>query len=125
MVATDWLQVAGIVLTPVASAVIGALAGMLREANRRARSHDERQEAEHRALMEGVKEIMRWQLQEMHRVYVVEGHPMPYDEKPRAESIYRVYHALGGNGTGTHLFSELMEAKVGDAAQGREEGDRK
>ena len=38
---------------------------------------------------------------------------MPYDAKERADSVYAVYHALGGNGTGTHVHEELMSAYVG------------
>ena len=109
----DWT----IVVAPIASAVIGALAGALREARRRSREHDERRDVEHAALMAGMRELMRSQLYEMHKRYVVDGQPMPYDEKERADSVYRVYHSLGGNGTGTHVHEELMAAYVG----GREE----
>ena len=38
---------------------------------------------------------------------------MPYEEKEREESVYDVYHALGGNGTGTHIHNELQAAYVG------------
>lgn len=109
----EWLQAAGWVAAPVMTAVIGALAGSLRESRARERRHDEARDAEHAALMAGMRELMRDQLQKMHRHYVVEGAPMPYDEKERADSVYRVYHALGGNGTGTHIHDELMAAYVG------------
>ena len=46
------------------------------------------------------------------------GEPMPYDEKEREESVYDVYHALGGNGTGTHIHQELQTAYVGGRANG-------
>lgn len=68
---------------------------------------------EHAALMAGMRELMRDQLYKMHERYVVRGEPMPYDEKERADSVYRVYHSLGGNGTGTHVHEELMAAYVG------------
>ena len=109
----DWLQAAGWVAAPVAAAVIGALAGSLRESRSRERRRDEERDAEHAALMAGMREIMREQLYQMHRRYVVDGEPMPYDEKERADSVYAVYHALGGNGTGTHVHDELMAAYVG------------
>ena len=109
----DWT----IVVAPIASAVIGALAGALREARRRSREHDERRDVEHAALMAGMRELMRSQLYEMHKRYVVDGLPMPYEEKERADSVYRVYHSLGGYGTGTQVPEELLAAYVG----GREE----
>ena len=112
----DW----SIILAPVATAAIGALAGSLREARRRGRERDERMDAEHRALMSGMRELMRDQLYKMHKRYVVDGEPMPYEEKERADSVYLVYHALGGNGTGTHVHDELMAAYVGGGREGRD-----
>ena len=109
----EWLQAAGWVAAPVMTAVIGALAGSLRESRARERRHDEARDAEHAALIAGMRELMRDQLQTMHKQYVVEGAPMPYDEKERADNVYRVYHSLGGNGTGTHIHDELMAAYVG------------
>lgn len=109
----EWLQAAGWVAAPVMTAVIGALAGSLRESRARVRRHDEARDAEHAALMAGMRELMRDQLQKMHKRYVVDGAPMPYDEKERADEVYRVYHGLGGNGTGTHIHDELMAAYVG------------
>lgn len=116
--AVEVTQVVAVVLPSVVSALVGALVGRLREARRRGRETDEAREAEHRALMDGMREVMRAQLWDLHRRFVVEGASMPYDEKEHVDSVYRVYHALGGNGTGTHLYNELMQAKVGDAATG-------
>ena len=45
--------------------------------------------------------------------YVVDGRGCSADIKEQATSIYQAYHDLGGNGTGTHLYGELMEAHVG------------
>ena len=70
--------------------------------------------------MAGMRELMRSQLYEMHKRYVVEGRPMPYDEKERADSVYAVYHSLGGNRTGTHIHEELMAAYVGGRKEGRD-----
>lgn len=109
----DWLQVAGWLAGPVVTAVIGWLGGSLREQRRRTAEHDAKRDAEHAALIAGMRELMRVQLYEMHKRYVVDGRPMPYDEKERADSVYRVYHSLGGNGTGTHIHEELIAAFVG------------
>ena len=109
----EWSTVAGWLAGPVATAVIAWLAASLRSARRRAAEHDERRDAEHAALMAGMRELMRRELYDMHRMYVVDGAPMPYDEKERADSVYRTYHVLGGNGTGTHIHDELMAAYVG------------
>ena len=103
----------GWVAGPVATALIAWLGASLRAARKRSAEHDARRDAEHAALMAGMRELMRSQLYEMHKRYVVNAVSMPYDEKERADSVYRVYHALGGNGTGTHVHEELMAAYVG------------
>ena len=114
----DWVTVCGWLAGPVATALIAWLGASLRAARGREREHDARRDAEHAALMAGMREMMRRELYDMHRRYVVDGEPMPYDEKEREESVYDVYHALGGNGTGTHVHQELQAAYVG----GRQDG---
>lgn len=108
----DWVQIAGWLAGPLVTAVIGWLGASLRAARKRNAEHDARRDAEHAALMAGMREMMRRELYDMHARYVVEGRAMPYEEKERADSVYHVYHALGGNGTGTHLYQEIMSAHV-------------
>lgn len=117
MVGTDWLTVAGWLAGPVVTAVIGYLGASLRASRRRERDREERREAEHRAYSEGLRVLLKERLYDMHETYVVRAAPMPYEAKERLESVYGAYHALGGNGTGTHVYEELMAAYVG----GREE----
>lgn len=103
----------GWVAGPATAALIAWLGASLRASRAREREHDARRDSEHAALMAGMREIMRRELYDMHTRYVVEGRAMPYDEKERADSVYHVYHSLGGNGTGTHIHDELMAAYVG------------
>lgn len=111
-------MILGWVAGPVTAAVIAWLGASLRASRAREREHDARRDAEHAALMAGMREVMRRELYDMHRTYVVDGRPMPYDEKERADSVYAVYHSLGGNGTGTHIHEELMAAYVGGRGEG-------
>lgn len=106
-------EILGYIVAPVMTLVIGALAGSLNASLRRERDRDAAKEAEHKALCMGMREMMRRELYDMHRRYVVGGEPMPYEEKEREESVYRVYHSLGGNGLGTHVHEELQAAYVG------------
>ena len=109
----DILSVIGWVISPVLAAAVGALSGALKTFKRRERELDARRDAEHAALMAGVRELLKAQPYDMHRKYVVDGSPMPYSEKERADGVYRAYHAIGGNGTGTHVYEELVDAYVG------------
>lgn len=109
----DFQTILGWVAGPATAALIAWLGASLRASRAREREHDARRDSEHAALMAGMREIMRRELYDMHKRYVVGGEPMPYDEKERADSVYHVYHSLGGNGTGTHIHEELMAAYVG------------
>lgn len=108
----------GWVAGPVATALIAWLGASLRAARKREREHDAKRDAEHEALCMGMREEMRAKLYAMHERYVVHGGSMPYHEKERAENIFTVYHALGGNGTGEHVYRELMDAYVEGRANG-------
>ena len=63
-------------------------------------------------MRDGMRSLLRSQLVDMHHKYVVEGQPCSVDEHDNAEQVYKAYHALGGNGTGTHLYQEIMAAHV-------------
>ena len=109
----DWMTVAGWIAGPITAALIGWLAASLRAARKREKERDARREEERRAYSDGMRVLLKERLYDMHERYVVHGEPMPYGAKEREESVYRAYHALGGNGTGTHLHEELMAAYVG------------
>lgn len=56
--------------------------------------------------------IGKGQLTDLHQRYVVSGVGCPVWVKDEAEDVYRAYHALGGNGVGTHLYEEIREAPI-------------
>ena len=108
----DLQMIIGWVAGPMATALIAWLGASLRAARKRERERDAKRDAEHEALCMGMREEMRSKLYAMHERYVVHGESMPYHEKERAESIFTVYHNLGGNGTGEHVYTELLNAYV-------------
>ena len=76
---------------------------------------------EQAALKSGVTCILRSELVDMHRRYVVEGRPCPVTEKERAEETYNAYHGLGGNGVGTKMWVDIRDvAKVSGLRHGGE-----
>lgn len=102
----------GWLLAPVCSALVvyvreqRKLTAATAEAVKRARSeHDE-------AMEQGMVTLLRQQLVDYHRQYVTSGGPCPVAIKEQATEVYEAYHALGGNGTGTQLWHEIMEAHV-------------
>lgn len=65
-----------------------------------------------RALRRGVEALLRQKLIDIHHATVAQGLPVPYDLKQQADSLYEAYHGLGGNGVGTQLHDEIMDAHV-------------
>ena len=64
------------------------------------------------AMRSGMRSILRRELKIMHRQHVVKGTPISIDDKDEATEIYTAYHDLGGNGTGTHMYEELMDLPI-------------
>ena len=64
------------------------------------------------ALEKGVRALLRQQLINYHKEYVASGKPCPVRIKEQATAVHDAYTALGGNGTGTQLWHEIMEAHV-------------
>lgn len=71
-----------------------------------------KQRAEMQALKNGVRATLRSRLVDLHALYVETGAGCPVWVKDEAQDVYDAYHALGGNGTGTHLYEEIIDAKV-------------
>lgn len=68
--------------------------------------------AHNTAIDEGISTLLRARLIDIHIKYVEGDEPCPVDIKDEASRVYRAYHQLGGNGTGTHLYNEIMDAHV-------------
>lgn len=64
------------------------------------------------AMKKGMMALLRQQLIDYHREYVASGKPCPVRIKEQATAVHDAYAALGGNGTGTQLWHEIMEAHV-------------
>lgn len=95
----------GWVLAPLLSACVGYLLAAVRGFVKRGNQHD-------KAMEQGMRALLRQQLIDYHDQYVVRGRPCPVWIKEQATSVYTAYHGLGGNGTGTHLYEEIMDAHV-------------
>ena len=112
---TDISQLIASTVIPVVSAVL--VAYFTRKTNkkmdegeeRRERARVEAEEDKRRiaAIEKGVRTILWSQLNAMHRLHVSE-HFATVDVKKEAERVYGAYHRLGGNGTGTQMYEEIM-----------------
>lgn len=65
-------------------------------------------------LEQGVRALLFDKLARLHEETVARGLPVSVDVKRRAETAYVAYKALGGNGVGTHLYEEILQAHVAE-----------
>lgn len=98
----------------VMTAVVGALGAAVKMHKERERKADAKFDAEHDLLLQGMRALMKSELFRLHAEYVQTGKTVPLDIKEQANSVHEVYAGLGGNGVGTHLWQELMDAHASD-----------
>lgn len=95
----------GWILAPLCAALVAYIIATAQAARKSDREHEV-------AMEQGMRALLRQQLIDYHRRYVAEGRPCPVGVKEQATAVYSAYHGLGGNGTGTHLYEEIMEQHV-------------
>ena len=101
------VQVAGWAATSVIGALVGAVVASCK-----------RRSAKGDAMEQGMRALMRKELITLHKYYVVDLGYCPVMIKEHAGQVYRAYHALGGNGTGTQLYEEILDCHVEDTKIG-------
>lgn len=103
------------IFTSVVIAIIGFIIGRLVTQRDKA-SHA--LETQQDALKNGVAALLRWELINIHKEYVLVKGYAPREVQDQAEDIYLAYHSLGGNGLGTKLYNEIMALHVEPSRNG-------
>lgn len=99
------------VLTTILGTLVGwAMNGAKNKGSQlKEKTEQEREEREENRKMLG--ELLYYQLEDLHRRYVVEGEACSAADKQRVEAVYRHYHGvLGLNGPGERMYLEIMGA---------------
>lgn len=98
-------------LMPYIMAIISGAVGWLSKSYRADRAKD-------RAMETGLRTLLRAELLEIHTRHVVHHEPISVSIQDEADRVYRAYHDLGGNGTGTMMWKQIMDlhAYIDDAA---------
>lgn len=100
------------VLMMVVTTVLGWALGALREKAKAAKENKAELNRERDTARSADRLLLFYRLTDLHQTYVVEGKPCPPTAKESAQEVYDLYHALGGNGAGTQMYTELMQAHV-------------
>lgn len=102
------VNVLGWVVPILLSGLVGWLSKSLTRMREAERARDEVRMAHDRAMQTGLRTLLRTELLEIHTQHVVHHEPISVSVQDEAERVYRAYHELGGNGTGTMLHDQIM-----------------
>lgn len=80
--------------------VLAGVAGWLLANHGRRKNHD-------KAMEQGMRAIMRKQIVDAYDYYHNQDHRLTVERKSEIDEMYAAYHALGGNGTITHMYNEI------------------
>lgn len=93
----EFSAIINLVLAPLCAALFGALATQAKQL----RSSD-------KAMRDGMRTLLRSSSLTYTTAMSLKAEPCPIEIKEQSTRIYEAYHALGGNGTGTRLYKEIM-----------------
>ena len=89
-------------------ALFGVIAAGLGWAYKKLSKRVQRQVSDQKSLRDGTQALLRNEIIKEYDKYIERGY-IPIYAMENVTSLYRAYHALGGNGTITKLMDELKE----------------
>ena len=97
-------------ITSLVSGIVGAVvATLVSMAKDKKRGHDDNNEA----MREGMRALLWREIKNIHSEAIANG-GMDTEERKHLDSVYKAYHGIGGNGTGTRLYEDAMNQPVLD-----------
>ena len=104
-------QLAFMTVSTAIGTVLGWLLSGVRTKTKQLHEKTEQEEREREQNRAVLGELLFYRLEDLHRRYVIQGYPCSAADKQQVDQVYRHYHEeLGLNGTGTHMYDEIMEA---------------
>lgn len=99
--------------------VLGYVVWLLKKQNSTRDENAKKQTACNQAIVNGLKVLLRIQLIEYHTKWMKRGYVTKHGLENFLE-IYAAYHALGGNGVGTHMKNDIEELPIGESGDEHE-----
>lgn len=93
-------------ISVMSTVAVGLLAWIARKMRALVRTND--------AQQDGIRTLLRNELVRLHRDLVEAQGRCTLEDKEYAERTYIAYHELGGNGTGTVLYEDIMALPIKD-----------
>ena len=101
------------ILTHIGELIFTGVTGILAAAYRGLSKRIKAQEEERKAVKEGLLAIMHDRLYQSCTFYIKQG-SIDTSGLKNLEYLYKSYHALGGNGTGTELYNRAKSLPIDD-----------
>lgn len=96
-------QVMGLILSTVCGYLVASLKAI--------KARQEEEKARQSALEAGVQALLRQKILEIYDQYKG-AETVPQDTQESMEAVYKAYHGLNGNGTGTRLYNAIISKKT-------------
>ena len=93
-------------ISVMSTVAVGLLAWIARKMRALVRTND--------AQQDGIRTLLRNELVRLHRDLVEAQGWCTLEDQEYAERTYIAYHELGGNGTGTVLYEDIMALPIKD-----------
>ena len=110
-------SLAAIVITDIVSCIVAtcvaSAVATVKAQGRKVSERSERERAESEAMRAGMRALLWAELQRIHERAMSQS-GLTVEERRHLESVYAAYHGLGGNGTGTRLYTDAMKMPVLD-----------
>lgn len=111
------MDIEAVALTAFVSGLVGAvvsgLVAALKSQGKKAVERSEEERATDEAVKMGMRALLWRELKNIHE-QTVKQHGLTVADRKHLEGVYAVYHGLGGNGTGTRLYTDAMNQPVID-----------
>lgn len=111
------MDIEAVALTAFVSGLVGAavsgLVAALKSQGKKAVERSEEERATDEAVKMGVRALLWRELKNIHE-QAIKQHGLTVVDRKHLESVYAAYHGLGGNGTGTRLYTDAMNMPVLD-----------
>lgn len=99
------------IASPAISALIGAVVAAVFNW---ARQRTAKEVNSQKALVQGMRVLLRNELVEAHREYVETSGTISLEALEYIEGTYNAYYALGGNGSGAKLWMDIKALPIQD-----------
>lgn len=93
--------------------VVSGLVAALKSQGKKAVERSEEERATDEAVKMGMRALLWRELKNIHE-QAIKQHGLTVVDRKHLESVYAAYHGLGGNGTGTRLYTDAMNMPVLD-----------